>query len=326
MKYLKAYVPALLSAALLAALTAFSPYALDAARRALALCAGVMIPSLFPFFAVSSLLTAYGVPAALGRWLGGPMSRLFRVSGAGAAAFIVGVTGGYPLGAATAAELVRRGELSAGEGTRLICFCNNSGPAFIIGAAGAGVFGSPAWGLLLYAAHVLSALTAGVLLRGGGVGPPSPPAPAPPPPELGAALTDAVRRSAEAVISVCGFVVLFMALTGVLDGSGLLPRLTGELALRSGLGLAFCRAGLTGLLELGGGIGAMAGLPPTAANLALCAFLLGWGGLSVQLQTAAVVSGTGIKTARHTAGRLLIGSLSALYVLAAVLIIRLRQS
>lgn len=35
------------------------------------------------------------------------------------------------------------------------------------------------------------------------------------------------------------------------------------------------------------GIGAMQGLAATPQNLALCAFLIGWGGVSVHCQTAA---------------------------------------
>jgi ABC-type uncharacterized transport system ATPase component len=47
-------------------------------------------------------------------------------------------------------------------------------------------------------------------------------------------------------------------------------------------------------------------------NLALAAFLIGWGGISVHCQTAAVIAGTDIKSARHTVGRLLHGAISAL--------------
>ena len=76
--------------------------------------------------------------------------------------------------------------------------------------------------------------------------------------------------------------------------------------------LAALGALCTGVLELGTGIGAMQGLAPTPANLALAAFLTGWGGVSVHCQTAAVIAGTDIKSARHTVGRLLHGAVSAL--------------
>lgn len=314
----KAKAAAMTAAALLAlaALLVCSAEAVESARRGLAVCARVIVPSLLPFFVLSALLGELGVPVYLGRLLSPVMTRLFGVSGAGASAFLLGVTGGYPLGASVAAELVRRGDISREEGGRLLAFCNNSGPAFIVGAAGAGIFGSAGWGLLLYLCHVLAAVTAGLLFSRGGAR--SAPAPAVhfEAARFSEAFPKAVRTSVGSVLSICGFVVTFTALVGVLDALGIFPELAGRLGLATGQGLTFSRALLTGLLELGSGIAALEGLAPSPGNLALCAFILGWGGLSVHFQTLAVTAGTGIKTARHLAGRLLSAMLSALYILA----------
>ena len=67
----------------------------------------------------------------------------------------------------------------------------------------------------------------------------------------------------------------------------------------------FVKAMLTGLLELGSGTAAMQGLRPCPASFALSAFLLGWGGLSVQFQTLSVLAESKIKGTLHLAGRLL---------------------
>lgn len=302
--------------ALLAALLLCPAQALQSARNGLELCARVIIPSLFPFFVLSGIISAMGIPARLGRAAAPVMSALFRVSGDGAAAFILGVCGGYPLGAATVAELVRGGSVSREEGERLLAFCNNSGPAFILGAAGAGIFGSAEIGLKLYAAHVLAAAAAGFVMARGAKNECSRAAScAIPEQSFASALPSAVKNSVGTVLTVCGFVVAFTVLTGILDASGFFPAVIGRAAVLSRQGLHFSRALLTGILELGSGIGAMEGLAPTAKNLALCSFIIGWGGLSVHFQTAAVVAGTGMKTARHTAGRLLCGTISALIML-----------
>ena len=71
-------------------------------------------------------------------------------------------------------------------------------------------------------------------------------------------------------------------------------------------------AALAGVLELGAGVSALRGAPPTPGNLALCSFLIGFGSLSVHCQTLAAASRAGLKTARHFAGRLLHGCLAAL--------------
>ena len=315
MDWLKHAAPTAACMGLLALLLLCSAQALESARAGLALCARVIVPSLLPFFVLSALMSAMGIPARLGRSAAPAMSVLFGVSGSGAAAFLLGICGGYPLGAATVGALVRDGSVSREEGERLLAFCNNSGPAFILGAAGVGIFGSAEIGLKLYAAHVLSAAAVGVLFRRPGPRVPLPPSAAGSEPRFSAALPEAVRSAVSTVLTVCGFVVTFTVLTGVLDASGFFPARVGRTAVLTRQGLRFSRALLTGALELGSGIGALEGLSPTGGNLALCAFLIGWGGVSVHLQTAAVIAGTGMKTARHTAGRLLCGLFSAALML-----------
>ena len=137
--------------------------AAQAVRDGIQLCLTSVIPALFPFFAVSSLLVALGAAEAAGRALARPFGQLFRCGGAGCAALLLGLVGGYPVGARTAAELVRRGELSPAEGARLLTFCNNAGPAFAIGVAGVSVFGSARTGVWLYLLHCAAALLTGLL-------------------------------------------------------------------------------------------------------------------------------------------------------------------
>ena len=210
------------------------------------------------------------------------------------------------------ARLRRSGALTREQAERALAFCNNSGPAFLVGAAGVGVFHGAGYGLLLYGVHVLSAVLVGMLFapRSGGFEPEARSQIAAV--SLAQALPEAVRSAVCAVLTVSGFVVTFSVVTGILDASGLLPALVGTLSARLGLELHFARALCTGVLELGTGIGAMQGLAPTPENLALAAFLIGWGGVSVHCQTAAVLAGTDIKSARHTVGRLLHGVISAL--------------
>jgi len=312
LKKAKKLLPMAAAAGALALLMAYSADAQSGARRGLLLCAGSIIPALFPFFAVSSLLNRLGFPACLARLTQGVTRRLFGVSGQGAAAFVIGLTGGYPLGAAAVAELYAAGSVSRKEAERLLAFCNNSGPAFILGAAGVGVFASARLGLALYAAHVLAAALTGVLLRGRGsrtdgeAGKPAVSVAAFP-----QALAESVKGAVTATLSVCGFVVFFSALTEVLTAAGLFSALAGRLSLALGAELRWCRALLSGILELGTGIAALSGMEVSGANLSLCAFLLGWGGLSVHCQTLAVLSGTGLSPARHFLGRLLCGLLAA---------------
>ncbi len=295
---MKKYLPLLMVLGLFAALLFCSGPAAAGAKNALAVCGATLAPSLLPFFTLSNLLSGLGLPDLLGGRLGGPMSRLFHVSPAGAQAFLLGVTGGYPLGASAAADLYRTGRVSRAEAERLAAFCNNSGPAFILGAAGA-VFKSPRAGLLLYATHVLGAAAVGVLFRGKDAPARGNAAPSAPPLPFGKAMTQAVSRAVTATVTVCGYVVLFGAFIGVL--TPILPQ------------APLARALITGFLELGGGIAAFRGLSPTPLHLACAALILGWGGLSVHCQTMGVLADTDMSCARHLAGRALCGILAAVF-------------
>ncbi len=300
---MKKQLPTLMILALFAALVCASGDAAEGARQGLAVCARSLVPSLLPFFVLSNLLSALGLPALLGGLFGGAMERLFAVSPAGAQAFFLGVTGGYPLGAAAVADLRRSGQVSREEAERLLAFCNNSGPAFILGTVG-GVFHSPLAGALLYVTHLLGAAAVGLLFRrkdggGGAAAPPAEPMP------FAQALPAAMGKAVTGVMSVCGYVVMFSALLGMAGPWLALPPLK--------------KALIAGFFELGGGTAALAGLVPEPAALAACALMLGWGGLSVHCQTLGVLADTDISCARHLAGRALCGAISAVFTYIAAL-------
>ena len=94
----------------------------DSVAEALALCARSVVPSLFPFLVASSALLALGFGELAAPWLAGLMEPLFRVPGAGSAALVLGLVGGYPIGAKTAADLYRENLVSREEAERLLAF------------------------------------------------------------------------------------------------------------------------------------------------------------------------------------------------------------
>lgn len=304
-----------------AALALCSAQVIESCRYAVELCLNLILPSLFPFFVLSVLLNRLGLPGYLGRLLAPLASRVYGVTGAGASALLIGLTGGYPLGAAYIADMARSGAITPREGERLLAFCNNSGPAFIIGAVGAGAFGSGRAGLLLYFCHVLAAALTGLFFRQRDACREIPPL------QLDSvyisqALPEAVKQAMGALLNVCGFVMCFTVLVGLLDAGGAFSLLCGRLATAFGLELQFTHAALTGVLELGSAAGSLRGLSPTPLNMALAAGILGWGGISVHFQTLAVLAGSKIKGALHFAGRLISASIGMVlaYALSALLL------
>ena len=137
----------------------------NAVRSSLSLCALSVIPSLFPFLVLSKLTTNLRVFEKLE-----PLSRkfmypLFSLGYSCAPALILGITGGYPIGAITALSLYRDGICSKKEAERLLSFSNNCGPAFIIAVIGYEIFGNSITGVILYLIHIISAFLCGITFK-----------------------------------------------------------------------------------------------------------------------------------------------------------------
>ena len=245
---------------------------------ALALCARSVIPALFPFLVVSTLLLRLGFGELAAPWLAGLMEPLFRVDGVGSSALLLGLVGGYPIGPRTTAELYRQGALRRDEAERLLTFSNNSNPVFLISVLGLGVFGSVRVGIWLWLIHLLSALLTGLCFRQYQTGPAGPRNATRSSPfhavSFSSALVESVRSACSGMLSVCAFVLFFYVLARPLSSLSfpLGPALVGATELFS----------LTPLLTA------------DRFGFVLAAAASGWGGLSVLCQTAAVLEGSGL--------------------------------
>ena len=293
--------------------------AMEAAREGLRLCYNVIIPSLFPFFVLSALVVDLGLAGYVGRALEGFMRPLFNVPGACASAFVLGFVGGYPVGARTALSLFQKGMCTKTEAERLLSFCNNSGPAFILGVVGAGVFASSRVGVLLYLAHAAASVCVGLLFRfykRGHRGKGDRAAPQFQAERFTTAFTGSVKNAFLSILNICAFVVFFTVVIRLLFLSGLLPGLAGVLG-RAFAPLGFSQAWaerlLTGVLELSSGVWSLSGAGTTAGRMSMAAFLLGWAGLSVHCQVLSFLGGSGLSVRTYLGGKFLHGGLSALF-------------
>lgn len=302
---------ALIIAAL--ALIAAPDQAIAGAKSGLTLCFNVIVPSLFPFFVLSSLVVDLGLAAQLGRAMERLMRPLFRVSGSCAAAVALGFIGGYPVGARTALQLYEQGLCTKPEAERLLAFCNNSGPAFVLGVVGAGVFGDSRVGLLLYLTHALASLLVGLLFRFHGGDERRSAVRRTKPIEtvtLPAAFTGAVTRSLQNTLNICAFVIFFSVVLQLLTAYGVLGALAGLLS-HFGFEEVWARRLVAGLLELSSGVSSLSGGGGFAQLASMAAFMLGWAGLSVHCQVLAYLMDSGLSARTYLAGKLCHGLFAA---------------
>lgn len=284
-RYLSLFLPAAVMVLIL-----LSPQqAAEAVRQAMQLCAGSVIPSLFPFLVLSSLVV--GSSPSPGPSFSALLGRCLGCSPTGARVFLLSLLGGYPVGPRLMGQLMRRGDLSRREAEHLLFFCNNAGPAFVMGFVGLGLLGSLRAGVWLYLLHALSALLIALLFR------PRQPFSAPAQsrtlsPSFSQELVESITSAGSAMVQVCAFITFFYtALHLFAQRSGIAHPLV--------LGFVELTCGLTRLT-------------PTRAGFVMAAGLLGWGGLSVHAQTAAALSGTGVSLQNHLRGKFLQGIFSAI--------------
>ena len=291
-----------LSLALFAAFLLCPAACAEGVRDGLSLAAGRALPALVPFFLASGLLVRTGFAETFGRLLARPLARLYRLPPAATSAVLLGLTGGYPVGAATAAALLEQGALRREEAARVNLFCNCASPGFCIGLVGLGVFGSARTGAVLYGIQALSALLAGLLTARDGSPQPLLQTAAPPiraPREgFAAAFCAAVQQAAATSLTVTAFLTAFSILLRLL-APVLAPIPYGQ--------------ALAGVIELTNGLDRITALPLSRGGLVtLASFLLGFGGLAVHFQVCALAAPQDLPMAGFTAAKLLHGAIAAL--------------
>ena len=149
----------------IAALVLYPEESVKAGSDGVRLCLNIIIP---PCFHSCDILNGCGAGNCRLGW--GALSSLydqaFQRKRACSAAFVLGFIGGYPVGAKRRLRCMKG---QCAKPRRKGCSAsNNSGPAFILGVVGAGVFSNSFAGLLLYLAHTVASVIVGILFRNWG--------------------------------------------------------------------------------------------------------------------------------------------------------------
>lgn len=249
--------------------------ALSGASEGLELCIRSVIPSLLPFFVLSTLLTSAltGESIPLLRSLG----RLCGVVRGAESLLLVGMLGGYPAGAQCVAQAYQNRTLTKHDAQRMIAFCNLAGPAFLFGIV-AGKFSNPHIAWALWGIHITSSILVAMVLPGRSADA----AVLRPGKQL--TLSAALQRSLRIMASVCGWIILFRIIIAFLDRwvLWLLP--------------TAAQVAITGILELSNGCCDLGRISSEGLRFIISEGMLAFGGLCVFMQTTDVTNGLSLKT------------------------------
>ena len=248
-----------------------SKCAVQSASDAIELCLTTVIPSLFPMFVLSGILTS-GIrnKASMLSFL---ETTLQLPTGSGSIYFI-GLLGGFPVGAQSIAQSVAEKRLSKQDGERMLGYCNNCSLAFLFGIA-AHLFDSLHYPLLISLIQVESSLIVALLWA-------QKPNAALCIQPIAAQPPNHISRAVKSMCAVCSWIILAGVFNGIVK-RWLFPFLP-----------VMATTIIQGITELTSGTLNLHGIESTVLKFILCSTFVNFGGICVLLQIKSIVSAEGL--------------------------------
>lgn len=253
----------------------------------ISVCGDVLIPSLFPFMVLSAFSMSSGIFDGNGKTVSFIMNKIFRLPSVCFPAVLFGFTGGYPVGARVITGLYEDNKITASQAKHLLVFCVNAGPAFIVSAAGGMVLGSRKAGYVMLFSACISSLLIGVtygrinkrdsVSEYNDIKMKMP---------LSDSLVSAVTSSCSGILSVCSWVLVFSAFSGIIRAF-----LNNNLTILIFDSLSEVTSGLKSAAELGG-------VPFVSACIA-------FGGFCIMCQLLPYIKKCGMKTGEYLLFRII---------------------
>ena len=272
---------------ILMVLIIFDPKAaINSVTSSIHTCITSVIPGMFPLLfigiALSSDLQNIRLP-----YLG----KILRIPGHISGLFLVSLFCGYPTGGKLIYNAVKKGSLDKETGKRMMVFCNNASPAFIIGVLGV-VFSNIWIAISLWLIQIATSLIIGVLFpqtyAKTNVTIPTAKI------NSGNALLEAIK----AMSIICGWIIIFSVALSYLDGW--------THNIQSDVSIVL----LKGALEITNGILMLPNIRNLALRFILSSTLLSFSGICIFLQTYSVAPD--LTTTSYVIGRLFHTAVSAI--------------
>lgn len=277
------------SFAVLALLIIFSSDVSQAVSEGISICLNILIPSLFVFLILSDFFIQTGWLSHMLKPFSFICSKLFHIPLSLGSVIFMSLVCGYPVGAKLIAKMVEEKKISNKLGERLLTFCVNAGPAFLIGGVAIPIFSSLKLGLIIFISHVTAFFIVGIC---SGIGKkaehlnisnaaiPS-----------SEALVSSVRSATKAMVNICAFVLLFSGILGILKQIGFFNAL--ENVFSNFIPHGSASAIVAGALEVSFGIFLSKEVVGTFSFFIVVA-VTAFGGICVHLQIRSILCNTKI--------------------------------
>ncbi len=282
---------------------------IEGAKSGISYSLGILIPSLFPFMFLSGFAVEYGISRKLGRILSPFTEKILYLPSEAGVTVLLSLIGGFPVGAVGISALFKQGKITEKQAQRMLCFCVNSGPAFLISVVGTELYDSEMIGIILLTAQTIASLIIGAVLGllarrkeplqrsvavSGGRN------------SFSSAFVISAKNASVSTVNLCALVVLFSSFESVL-----MNILKIDSSSPSGMALK-------AILEVTDGCSCLA---ENHVPIFLTALAIGWSGICVHFQIYASAENININKLVFLTGRIFCGLLSGLLTYFATLLI-----
>lgn len=258
-----------------------SEYVINAVKN----CVYTIIPSLFPFMAVSGLIISSGLYYKVGIPFSLISRYIFRTKPEHFSIFLISSVGGYPIGAKLVTELYKNKGIERQDAEKMLGYCYMGGPAFFIGVAGLKIYGSIEAGIVIFVsifmANIITMFFFSVKNEF---------------PQKSKEkivlsfcmdkITECISSAGKSIASICSAIVFFSSVIAVLDASGIIAAFSQLISKVTSISLDTCNIFIKSMLE----ISCISNVPADIEFMPTVTAILSFGGLCVIMQIDGIIS------------------------------------
>lgn len=247
-----------------------------------------VVPALFPFFILTRIIITLNQTSisVLDKFT----TKCFHAPNAGLVYFL-SIISGYPVGAKLISGYYESGAIDKLTATKMFSFCSTSGPMFIVGTIGIGVFHDAKIGYILLAGHIIGSLLNGMLYRGKTIS------------QnqfehnvTKLSLNEIMFDSINSILMVGGYIVFSSVVIELLQTSNILPNICNIICKITPVEYDVINSVFCGIIEITNGI-IMLGEVGVNLNskIIICSFLIAFSGICIMMQSSAFLNKISIK-------------------------------
>ena len=133
-------------------------------KESFEICFETLVPSLFPFIFFASFIIKSGASNILGKIFSPISKKIFFLPPETAPVIFLSMIGGFPVGAKGISELLEKKIINSKQAERMLKFCVNAGPAFILGVIGNNFIKNLKISSIILISQIISSLIIAIIL------------------------------------------------------------------------------------------------------------------------------------------------------------------